>query len=166
MTLVEARTPKVPNILYHGTNLIAACLIVKDGEIRADYPVDDADLGKSVSTTKSPRIAKMFANEFAREASRLDIGAVFQIDGVSVRNNTEIVHHEAETASENEFEFRVLGNIPLTRVKAVKIIGKKRFLNDDDFLMSLYEDEASRYFSSYTIFYKALTALMKMTGDW
>ena len=112
-TLTEAAA-ETPRFFYHGTNMAAACMILRDGKIRADNPVDDDDLGAVVCVTEREEVGRMFAVEFVRTNSEYPVGVVFTLDAAKVLHDIEAIPYEADTAgTENEAEHRVKGDIPL-----------------------------------------------------
>jgi hypothetical protein len=116
MTLIEAIRPAsaVPRFFYHGTNMAAACMILRDGMIRADNPVDDDDLGAVVCVTEREEMGRMFAIEFVRLNSEYPVGVVFTLDAAKVLQAFEAVPYDADTAgTEDEAEYRVKGDIAL-----------------------------------------------------
>jgi hypothetical protein len=132
-------TETAPKMLFHGTNPIAAAMIMASGKIRADNPVDDDDLGAVVCATSSKTMGRNFAIEFERLNSSYDVGVVFEIDPRAAVQ-IETVPYHAETASQFEYEFRVKGDIPLSYVRRVFIVGKGARLKSERFLENLYED--------------------------
>lgn len=114
--IMGARRPvsEVPRVFYHGTNMAAACMILRDGKIRADNPVDDDDLGAVVCVTERERVGRMFAVEFVRTNSEYALGVVFTLDATKVLQDIEAIPYDADTSgTENEAEYRVMGDIPL-----------------------------------------------------
>lgn len=136
----EVLTPETaPDVLYHGTNPIAAALIMKQG-IEATEPVDDDDLGAVVCTTSCPDIGQMFAIEFARANSDFDVGFVFSIDAKQVVQHAETVPYQAETASFDELEFRVMGDIPRSMITGFKVVGNSSLLRKQSFIEQMWWD--------------------------
>ena len=128
-----------PSLLLHGTNFVAAAAILRKGHIEADFPVDDDDLGAVVCVTSSAEMARNFATEFARFNSEYDVGAIFGIDGKKVAEMHEVIPYHAETASEFEYEYRVIGDIPLS-ICTYKVVGMKRRLSSARFLEKVWDD--------------------------
>jgi hypothetical protein len=128
-----------PKMLYHGTNPVAGAMIMASGKIRADNPVDDDDLGAVVCATSSKTMARNFATEFERMNSSYDVGVVFEIDG-SAAAQIETVPYHAETAGQFEYEFRIKGDIPLSYVTRVFIVGKGARLKDERFLEKMWQE--------------------------
>lgn len=136
----EPLTPETaPDVLYHGTNPIAAALIWKHG-IEATEPVDDDDLGAVVCTTSCPDMGQMFAIEFARFNSEYDVGFVFSIDGKQIASHFEALPYHAETASQNEFEIRVRDDIPKSMITGVRIVGDAKLLRKKSFVEQMWWD--------------------------
>jgi len=148
----------MPDVLYHGTNLISACHILWQGRLKADFPVDAEGGEPVVCMTSNRKVARMFAVEFCRHNSRLDVGAVFCLQdnfGVALPCEPFV----SETASCNEFECRIPCDVPLARrLVSVQVVGRASRLSNEKWLMSLYEDENTG-FSSFTAFIKAVAAL-------
>lgn len=120
-----------PEILYHGTNPLAAAAILRTGKIKADWPVD-GDEDAVVCLTQCPDMGKSFAIEFIRLNSQHDVGFVFEIDGKAcVKYLRRIYPYHAESAGIFEFEFRIEDDIPLDFVKNIKIVGDAQLLNGD-----------------------------------
>lgn len=147
---------------FHGTNLIAACHILRSGHIRADIPVDSEDGSRVVCVTLKRKVARAFAVEFPRHNSRLPVGAVFTIcSGVSrILPWTPV---KSETASFDEHELRISGNIPLQEYSlGVAIVGAAAKLDDDRWMLSLYEDEDTG-FTTFSEFSEAVQTLRETT---
>lgn len=134
-SILEAEN--VPRFLYHGTNPVSATLIVVDDVIKADHPVD-ADAGPVVCSTSDPRMARSFAIEFARVNSEYDVGFVFKIDTTQVSHR--IYPYDAETASDNENEYRIQGDVNLSAVVGIKLVGKGVLLRRQNFLQRMYDE--------------------------
>lgn len=162
-------TENAPKILFHGTNPIAAAMIVNQHGIRADNPVDDEDTGAVVCTTSSKTMARNFATEFARLNSPYDVGVVFAIDGVAMVGNTEIVPYHAETAGAFEYEFRIKGDVPRENIKAIKFVGKSARLKSERFLEKMWDDvmdnyEARQFFQTYDTFKAMIQELIRVAS--
>ena len=156
-----------PPILYHGTNPIAAAMIVNMHGIRADMPVDDDDMGAVVCTTSDSKMARNFATEFARLNSPYDVGVVFAIDGKSMLNSAEIIPYHAETAGEFEYEFRIQGDVPRQAITGIKIVGKKALLRSERFIEKMWDDamdnyEARQFFQTYSTFKAMVEELLRV----
>ena len=126
--LVEGLRPapmQTPRLFYHGTNMAAGCMILRDGMICADNPVDDDDLGAVVCVTEHEDVGRMFAVEFARVNSEYPVGVVFTLDATKILRDIEAVPYEAETAgSHDEAEYRVKSDIPLRPYcLGIKLVG-------------------------------------------
>lgn len=130
-----------PTIFYHGTNPLAAAMILKDGYIEATEPVDDDGMGAVVCVTSDEDIGVAFAVEFARFNSSYDVGFVFQLNAHAVVDAIETVPYEAETASMDEHEYRVMGDIPLKQyMTGISIAGDVRLLRDDEYIAKMYKN--------------------------
>lgn len=157
-----------PELFFHGTNLISALLIVRDNTLKADDPSDGDQLGYAVCVSSDAATGAEFATEYVRDNSRLDVGVVFVLDAHKVASTYETVPYEAESASKNEYEYRILSDItPLTDyLEWIEIVGDdKPFLRDRDFLLNLYEDEAlDRYFRHFDNFHEAVEGLIQISS--
>ncbi len=165
----EPLTPETaPKVLYHGTNPIAAAAIVATGEIRADFPVDDDDLGAVVCVTSDKTMGRNFATEFSRFNSQYDVGVVFEIDGRAVATHTETVPYHAETAGAFEFEYRAQDDIPLSMIRRIHIVGRASRLKDERFIEQLWNDATnngmSRLFADERAFRVAIAELKIEAG--
>jgi hypothetical protein len=124
--------------LHHGTNLVAACSILRDGRVLASTPVDDDGLGAVVCMSSSYRVGRMFAVEFARTNSDLPVGAVFTFPAARVRAHARTLAHTAETASLDEREHRVQGDVPTTLLQRIRLVGATRLVANERWMEHLY----------------------------
>jgi hypothetical protein len=111
--LVENERLENPKLFYHGTNMAAGCMIIRDGSIKATNPVDDDDLGAVVCVTELSEMGHNFAVEFVRTNSEYPVGVVFTLNAEKILRDFNAVPYEAETASDFEGEYRVQADIPL-----------------------------------------------------
>jgi hypothetical protein len=104
----------------------------------------------------------LFAVEFARENSALDVGAVFTFDAQAVRTLAKVVPHQAQTASCDEREHRVQGSIPLSALVRVRMVGSTRLLRGDRWLEHVYATtpQARRAWATLDAFLHATRALV------
>jgi hypothetical protein len=134
LNIVE-NAQKLPPVLYHGTTPYNAALIVLTGQIDENESRDEDDHHDySVSTTEREDVAAWFY-DVARAVDQ-PFGFVFHID------TSKIAHHmrpfKAETASQDEYEWRVYGDIPLSAVFKITLAGYKGMSRSD---MRLYVKE-------------------------
>ena len=166
MSLLESKQPR-PKVLYHGTNMMAAAAIVRDRKLCADNPVDDDDIGAVVCTSSSRKVARMFAIEFERHNSRFPVGAVFIINGRALPEDVEVIPYNADTqGSEDEKEFRVIGDIPFDCVLKVALVGETRKLRSERWLERIWDEDAEvrRTFGSFASFFNAIKSLISQAG--
>lgn len=150
-----------PDILYHGTGPVAAAGILQDSEINANHPVDDDDLGAVVCVTSDHEMGQNFATGFARIQSPYDVGIIFVLDGKAIADEFHTIPYHAETAGAFEYEFRVLGDIPLSMVKDIRIVGDRDLLDEETFIEEMWIDSARHYFLNFSDFSRAIEALKK-----
>lgn len=176
MNLVEAMLPPAaeaetkpasPGVLYHGTGPATAAMIVASGVIKATEPVDD-EHGRCVCTSASQQVAHDFACEYARLASPYDVGFIFTLNGSLIAQTCEVVGYEAETASSDEQEFRVLDDLPLKRfVTGLQATGDVALLSSASFRKKVYEEACDdvydfrRTFPTYRDFSAVLSKMMR-----
>jgi hypothetical protein len=138
---------EIPQFFYHGTNPLAATMIFQSGCIDADNPVDDDDLGAVVCVTSEFNIGRMFAIEFERCNSQFDVGFVFELDAAKVMESFEAFPYEAETASIDEKEYRIDGDIPLRPYcTGIKIVGDKSLLTNKKYLQQMHKSGCKNFF--------------------
>jgi hypothetical protein len=158
-----------PAVLYHGTNPIAATMIVNMHGIKADMPVDGDEMGEAVCTTSDKTMARNFATEFARLNSPYDVGVVFVIDGKRMASFETIVPYHAETAGEFEYEYRIMGDVPRECITGIKIVGKKARLTSERFIEKMWDDvmdhyAARQFFQTYDTFKAMVGELLRVAS--
>ena len=175
MNLVETMLPpaaeaetkaETPAVLYHGTGPATAAMIVASGLIIATEPVDD-EHGPCVCTSASRKVAHDFACEYVRMASPYDVGFIFTLNGTLIAQTCEVVSYEAETASSDEQEFRILDDLTVSRVvTGIQATGDVALLADRSFLRKVYDeasggDEFQRLFPTYQSFSAVLSKMLR-----
>ena len=163
MRLVEAE--RTPRFFYHGTNIAAACMIMRDDAIKADNPVDDADMGAVVCVTGRKSIARLFAVEFARVNSEYPVGVIFTLDARKILTDLRGIRHSAETqGSEEEAEYRIQGNLPIKQYcLKINLVGKTRKIQSRTLMNEIYDDW-SQYFNGRDHFFMLRQKLLQAAG--
>jgi hypothetical protein len=112
--------PEVPPVLYHGTTPYNAALIVLSGKIEQNESRDEDDHNDySVCTTEREDVAEWFY-DVARAVDQ-PFGFVFHIDTANISDHMR--PFEGETASQDEYEWRVYGDIPASAITKVTLAG-------------------------------------------
>lgn len=147
--------------LFHGTNIIAAVHIFRQKNIKADRPVDAED--DVVCLTEAKRVARAFAVEFARHNSRLPAGAIFALDA-NLTADIPSLRFQSETASFDERELRVAGNVSLKKyLRGVSLVGRVSCLRSDRWMENAYESEDTG-FRTYSLWADAVNELIKASA--
>lgn len=165
--VVDAHT--APSVVYHGTNPIAAAAILRSGKFEATHAVDSD--GPVVCVTACPDMGQCFAIEFVRLNSEHDVGFVFALDGKAIADKLTMYPYHAETAGAYEFEYRVEGDIPLSAITGVRMVGDTRLITADDgatemFFEELWEEtpyHLRHHFEGMPDLWRAVLDVVKMT---
>lgn len=131
-------TKKLPDRLFHGTNIEAAIRILNDECIEATEPVD-GDFSV-VCTTSKYRIGRAFAIEFMRTNSSMPVGVVFKIATKNLHPDIEFQHIHAATASFDECEYRLADSVVLAHITGIQCVGATHLLRSRRYLEGLHEE--------------------------
>lgn len=152
-----------PPKFYHGTNIISAVAIFRDGYVEATEQDDDDEY--VVCLTSEHGLGVDFAVEYVRLNSELETGAVFTFDGPRVAGELGVYPFHAETAGVFEHEFRVEGDLSLDYCTGIEIVGRGFGLDNYDYMEDLYESayEGSHHrpFASFDQFFTKLQEMLK-----
>jgi hypothetical protein len=139
INIIENAEPELPPVLYHGTTPYNAALIVISGHIEANESRDEDDYHDySVCTTERADVAEWFY-DVARAVDQ-PFGFVFHIDTSKIADHMR--PFKGETASQNEYEWRVYGSIPLSAVFQITLAGYKGMDEEDlyDYVREMESD--------------------------
>lgn len=139
--------------------------IIASKEIQATEPVDD-DHGAVVCTTSEWEVARDFAHEYERFSSPYPVGFIFTLDGAKIGSQFNVIPYEAETASSDEKEYRVQGDLPLkTFLLKIEAAGDLSLLKNPRFIRQMYEDnprdDYSGYWDDLSSFKRVFSALLR-----
>lgn len=142
MALFETDTD-IPPVLYHGTTPYNAALIMLSGKIEQNESRDEDDHNDySVCTTEREDVAEWFY-DVARAVDQ-PFGFVFHIDTNQIADHMRAF--ESETAGQDEYEWRVYGDIPISAVTKITLAGYQGATKSE---IGKYVDQMEREYRYY-----------------